>query len=104
MRLTKGNVCLVAAFLLTALGAAAVANAQPAIAGPIIIRHTATGVGSTMTQACDRALDALIEECPLHGPVSYDQGRCITTSTPFGTVTLCDCEASTLLCVRPFLG
>ena len=101
MRRSMGNVCLVAGFVLAVVGAAVAANAQSVIAKPILVRHTATGFASTMGEACDRALDALNEECPLHGTVSYDEGRCLSTPTPFGTVTICDCEASTLLCLRP---
>ena len=61
------------------------------------------GVSDTMSEACDLALAELEESCQIHGAVSYDRGRCITTYPPFlDPVTLCDCKAQTRICINSF--
>ncbi len=93
-------------FILALTMLAVLATTAPALATPVnpgLFYTTAVGAGSTMAQACANAATQLREECTLLGPISYDEGRCLTTDPPgpIGPITLCDCTARTLVCWNP---
>lgn len=85
-------------------GTSVTASAQlPINPTPILFTYSFLGVDSTMNAACNDALATLEAACPIHGGVTYDRGRCITTYPPFlDPVTLCDCKAQTHLCLKNF--
>lgn len=82
--------CLVILAALTTLPA-------PAIPSP---SYTQSGVGGTMAQACNNAIQKINNNCDFHGPITTNPGSCKPLWGPDGTVIgqVCTCSATATYC------
>ena len=88
------------------VGLVAALTAFPALATPAPqLGYTQSGVGGTMNQACNNAIQKIKDHCDLVGPITTDPGRCLPLWDLDGEVIgyVCTCEATTLTCgiIRP---
>ena len=65
--------------------------------------YTKSGVGGTMEQACNNAIQNLKDACGIIAPPTTDPGRCWPVENLEGQIVgyICTCEATTLACLNP---
>lgn len=81
--------------------AIAALSAVPAMALPAPqFGYTQTGVGGTMEQACNNAIQKIKDNCDFFGPITTDPGRCLPLKDFNGEILgyVCTCEATTNAC------
>ena len=83
--------------------AIAALSVVPALAVPApSFGYTQSGVGGTMDQACNNAIQKIKDNCDFFGPISTDPGRCLPLRDLEGQIIgyVCTCEATTSACGR----
>jgi hypothetical protein len=72
---------------------------------PISLSYTQSGVGGTMEQACNNAIQKIKDYCDVFGPITTDPGRCWPLYDIYGEFVgfACTCEATTSYCGK-FIG
>jgi hypothetical protein len=92
-------------FCLVILAALAAFDAP---AQAIDLSYTQSGVGGTMAQACNNAIQKIENNCDRHGPITTDPGSCKPLWGIDGSVIgqVCTCKATASYCVNtiPFPG
>lgn len=102
------KLCLV----LTLVALVGLVGTLPAQATPVLnLGYSVIGAGTTMTNACNAAIALVEDHCASHGTISTHAGRCTDVYdriTGEYLTTICDCTASTGLCLNfiphPFGG
>lgn len=66
----------------------------------IDLSYTRSGVGGTMAQACNNAVQAIHNDCDITGTITTNPGRCLPLYGPGGEVIgkVCTCEATASFC------
>lgn len=87
-------------FCLAILAALAAFDAPAAQA--IDLSYTQSGIGGTMAQACNNAIQKIKDNCDRHGTITTDPGRCLPLWDLNGNVIgyACTCEATASYCVN----
>jgi len=76
-------------------------SAGSAVAAPApSFGYTQSGVGGTMEQACQNAIQKIKDNCDFFGPITTNEGRCLPLRNAEGQVIgyVCTCEATTNAC------
>lgn len=94
------------AFCLVALAGLTILAAPPAHAG---LSYSITSAGPTRAEACANAIEAILDKCDAHGPITTTGGGpCVPIYSPNGEYLgdLCACTATTTFCAKavPFPG
>lgn len=81
-----------------AILAATLFNAPAAQAIPF--SYSQSGVGGTMAQACNNAVQKIENNCDFHGPITTDPGSCKPLWGLDGQIIgyVCTCTATTSAC------
>lgn len=72
------------------------------------LSYTRSGVGGTMAQACNNAIQSIKDDCDVYGPITTNPIHCLPLYGPGGVYLgkVCTCEATTTSCANyaPFPG
>ena len=66
------------------------------------LSYTQSGVGGTMNQACNVAIQRIDNNCDIHGTITTDPGSCKPLWGPDGQAigTVCTCTATATYCAN----
>jgi hypothetical protein len=74
----------------------------------IDLSYTQSGVGGTMAQACNNAVQKIENNCDIHGPITTNPGSCKPLWGLDGQIIgyVCTCKATATYCANsiPFPG
>lgn len=82
------------------LAVAALAAFVAPAAQAVDFSYTQSGMGGSMDQACDNAVQKIRDNCDAYGPITTDPGACRPIYTAEGELAgyACTCKATTTYC------